>query len=82
MGSVNHCVEHTGSGTMCKNDFGEDGKNGTKHVTFSSLAYYINIKGVTLQTKYEYGRENYKRDVAERRTGDAGMQEGTIECAC
>ena len=30
---------------------------------------------------YDFGRENNKRDAAERRTSDAGMQEGTIECA-
>jgi len=31
---------------------------------------------VTLQSKYEYGRENNKRGTTEGRTGDAGMQTG------
>lgn len=31
---------------MCNNDFGEDGKSGNEHVTFSIFANYINKKGV------------------------------------
>ena len=46
--------------------FGEDGKSGKEHVTFSSLAYYINKKGVTSQTKYDernYEKNRIVRDV-------------------
>lgn len=39
-----------GSRTSCIKDFGEDSKSGTEHITISSFAYYINKKGVTLQT--------------------------------
>jgi len=50
-------------------------------VTFSSFAYYNSRKSSKFAGDYDFGRENNKRDAAERRTSDAGMQEGTIECA-
>jgi hypothetical protein len=47
--------------------FGEDGKSGTEHVTFSSFAYHINKKGVTFfvnkATLGSSGKRNIKEEI-------------------